>query len=116
MVPPASTNASRMAKLVASSAVHPNTLPPSASGATSIPLSPIGRFRTISSLLPTSALSANCADVHHLFVKFSDTSAHVGEVYTLARGVGGVDALIAFWSHALAAALFSSLAIWRLGE
>ena len=51
-----------------------------------------------------------------MFVKFSDTSAHVGEIYSLAWGVGGVDALIAFWSHALAAALFASLAIWRLGE
>jgi hypothetical protein len=26
-----------------------------------------------------------------------------------------VDALIAFWSHALAAALFAALTIWRLG-
>jgi hypothetical protein len=27
-----------------------------------------------------------------------------------------VDALIAFWSHALAAALFTALMIWRLGD
>src|SRR5438270_3042980 len=33
------------------------------------------------------------------------------------QSVGGsVDALIAFWSHALAAALFAALMIWRLGE
>jgi putative PEP-CTERM system histidine kinase len=31
-------------------------------------------------------------------------------------GEGGVDALITFWSHALAAMLFASLLLWRLGE
>jgi putative PEP-CTERM system histidine kinase len=37
---------------------------------------------------------------------------HVGGVDIEA----GVDALIAFWSHALAAALFASLTLWRLRE
>jgi hypothetical protein len=40
-----------MAKLVSSSAVQPNTFPPSASGATSIPLLPIGRLLTMTCLL-----------------------------------------------------------------
>ena len=32
------------------------------------------------------------------------------------NGSGSVDALIVFWSHALAAALFAALMIWRLGH
>jgi putative PEP-CTERM system histidine kinase len=47
-----------------------------------------------------------------LFVKFSDTRSHVGEF----DSPGAVDALISFWSHALAATLFVALLIWRLGE
>ena len=41
--------------------------------------------------------------VHHFFVKFSDTLAHVGEFDSWV-GEGMLNALIAFWSHALAAA------------
>ncbi|HXG81295.1 MAG TPA: hypothetical protein VNJ05_05795, partial [Sphingomicrobium sp.] len=48
--------------------------------------------------------------VHHIFVKFCDTSAHVGESYS-----GGLmQGLIAFWTYALAAALFVSLTLWEL--
>src|SRR5437868_5020976 len=50
--------------------------------------------------------------VHHFFVKFSDTPAHVGEFDTKRQ----MNALITFWSHALAAACFAALMIWRLGE
>ena len=50
--------------------------------------------------------------VHQLFVKFSDTPRHVGGFDSGAR----MDALITFWSHALAAACFAALMIWRLGE
>jgi putative PEP-CTERM system histidine kinase len=45
-----------------------------------------------------------------LFVKFSDTHAHVGE-FDIGCTVGG---LIAFWSYALAACLFASVILWRL--
>ena len=53
--------------------------------------------------------------VHHFFVKFSDTPPHVGEIDSWA-GEARVDALISFWSHALAAALFAALMLWRLGD
>src|SRR6187200_3116855 len=43
-MPPASTKASSTAKLVLSSAVQSKTLPPNATGATSIPLLPMGRL------------------------------------------------------------------------
>jgi putative PEP-CTERM system histidine kinase len=52
------------------------------------------------------------ARVHHFFVKFSDTCVHVGRV----DSERAVAALIAFWSHALAAGCFAALMIWRLGE
>jgi putative PEP-CTERM system histidine kinase len=47
-----------------------------------------------------------------LFVKFSDTCAHVGgfDSGTL------VDGLIAFWSYALAACVFAAVILWRLRE
>lgn len=48
--------------------------------------------------------------IHDLFVKFGDTSAHVGEPDTEAR----VDSLIAFWGHGLAAVLFAALLLWRV--
>ena len=52
-------------------------------------------------------------NIHHLFVKFSDTRVHVGGFDSRS---GSVNALIAFWSHALAAILFASLLLWRLGD
>src|SRR5512133_518912 len=116
MHPPASTKASSTAKLVFSSAVQSNTFPPSARGVTSIVLSPIRRFSTISTPSRCLLQSASCRSVHHFFVKFSDTRAHVGEFDTRTGGEGGVDALITFWSHALAAMLFVSLLLWRLGD
>src|SRR6476469_3750217 len=115
MLPPASTNASRMRKLVDSSAVQPNTLPPRASGATASPLFPIRRFSTTKAapaaagrLLP----AAKFRFVHHFFVKFSDTGRHVGSFYNRPP----VDTLVTFWSHALAAACFATLMLWRLGD
>ena len=51
-----------------------------------------------------------------MFVKFSDTPTHVGGFDTSEWTQGGVEALITFWSHALAAMLFASLMLWRLGE
>jgi putative PEP-CTERM system histidine kinase len=50
--------------------------------------------------------------VHHFFVKFSDTLPHVGKPDSRA----GVNGLIAFWSHALAASLFAALTLWRIGD
>ena len=52
--------------------------------------------------------------VHQLFVKFSDSALHVGTIDNWPRGHGRMDALIAFWSHALAAVLFAALMLWRL--
>src|SRR6478672_12321073 len=52
---PAATKASRILNDVASSAVQPNTFPPSISGATSIPDLPISRFFIMQS--PTSILA-----------------------------------------------------------
>src|SRR5205085_651865 len=48
--------------------------------------------------------------VHHLFVKFSDTHAHVGE---FDRDVA-VNSVVALWSYALAACAFASVVLWRL--
>ena len=49
--------------------------------------------------------------IHDLFVKFSDTYGHVGGF----DSDSAMEGLIAFWSHALAAAVFVGLLIWRLG-
>ncbi len=51
---PASTKASSNAKLAFSSAVHPKTLPPSTSGAISIPVPPSGRIS-----MPVSPFAAS---------------------------------------------------------
>src|SRR5438067_5432711 len=45
-----------------------------------------------------------------MFVNLGDTLGHVGKFDRWA----GMAALISFWSHALAAALFGSLALWQL--
>jgi putative PEP-CTERM system histidine kinase len=50
--------------------------------------------------------------IHHFFVKFSDTISHVGEIDKDPH----VDSLISFWSHALAAAFFAALTLWRLRD
>jgi len=55
-------------------------------------------------------VTANAGAVHHIFVKFCDTPAHVGGF----DSGDLVQALIAFWTYALAAALFASLALWEL--
>src|SRR5215213_644123 len=47
--------------------------------------------------------------VHHLFVKFSDTHAHVGRFDSGTH----VQGLMAFWSYALAACAFASVVLWR---
>ena len=44
-----------------------------------------------------------------MFVKFSDTGAHVGEFDSWPP----VNGLIAFWSYALAACAFASIVVWR---
>src|SRR5687767_13842564 len=62
---------------------------------------------------PTTSCSktAVCGSVQHFFVKFSDSGRHVGPVDTIAA----MDALISFWSYALAATMFVALLIWRVG-
>ncbi len=58
-----------------------------------------------------AAESPIACDVHQIFVKFSDTPSHVGGFDRWAS----VQALIGFWSHALCAAAFLGLSIWRVG-
>ncbi len=50
--------------------------------------------------------------VHHFFVKFGDTLAHVGSF----DRCGLVQDLIGFWSYALAACAFASVALWRVRD
>jgi putative PEP-CTERM system histidine kinase len=85
-------------------------LPPSASGAISNALLPIRRS-CIPELLILASKQAVAGNVQHFFVKFSDTAAHVGPVDNGAF----VQALISFWSYALAASMFVALLVWRIG-
>jgi putative PEP-CTERM system histidine kinase len=70
----------------------------------------IGLMLFVSPIGTTCGKATSYASVHHLFVKFCDTRPHVGNSYSGPR----MDALIAFWSHALAAALFGALTLWEL--
>src|SRR5918998_3511555 len=99
-----------MAKLVVSSAVQPNTLPPSASGATASSLVPMRRLSIAHLHKRSWRQSALFGSVHDFFVKFSDSARRVGGI----DNGGRVDGLITFWSYALAAATFAGLLIWRL--